>query len=51
VAGRAFGELDLKVPGNALIQDIELAKGCRRQGALCRHVRHPKPVDMRRPAD
>ncbi len=26
VAGRAFGELDPKLPGNALIQDIELAK-------------------------
>jgi hypothetical protein len=25
VAGRAFGELDPKLPGNALIQDIELA--------------------------
>ena len=26
VAGRAFGELDLKLPQNAIIQDIELAK-------------------------
>jgi hypothetical protein len=26
VAGRAFGELDPKLPGNAIIQDIELAK-------------------------
>ena len=26
IAGRAFGELDPKHPGNALIQDIELAK-------------------------
>ncbi len=26
VAGRAFGELDPKLPGNALIQDIELGK-------------------------
>ena len=26
VAGRAFGELDPRLPGNALIQDIELAK-------------------------
>ncbi len=26
LAGRAFGELDPKLPGNAIIQDIELAK-------------------------
>jgi hypothetical protein len=26
IAGRAFGELDPRAPGNALIQDIELAK-------------------------
>ena len=26
MAGRAFGELDPKLPGNAIIQDIELAK-------------------------
>jgi Alpha/beta hydrolase domain len=26
VSGRAFGELDPKLPGNAIIQDIELAK-------------------------
>ena len=26
VAGRAFGELDPKLPANAIIQDIELAK-------------------------
>ena len=26
VAGRAFGELDPKLPGNSIIQDIELAK-------------------------
>ena len=26
VAGRAFGELDAKLPGNTLIQDIELAR-------------------------
>ena len=26
VAGRAFGELDTKLPGNAIVQDIELAK-------------------------
>ena len=26
IAGRAFGELDPKLPVNALIQDIELAK-------------------------
>ena len=26
VAGRAFGELDPKLPGNAIIQDIQLAK-------------------------
>ena len=42
VAGRAFGELDPKLPGNAIIQDIELGQGRRRQGALCRHVRDPE---------
>ena len=26
VAGRAFGELDPQLPGNALIQDLQLAK-------------------------
>ena len=26
IAGRAFGELDPRAPGNAIIQDIELCK-------------------------
>ncbi len=37
IAGRAFGELDPALRRNAIIQDIELAQGRRRQGALRRH--------------
>ena len=46
VAGRAFGELDPKHPGNALIQDIELAKD---NDGKVRYVSSfviYKPVDM-----
>lgn len=48
VAGRAFGELDPKLPGNALIQDIELAKD---QDGKARYVASfviYKPVDISR---
>jgi len=48
VAGRAFGELDPKLPGNALIQDIELA---REPDGKVRYVASfviYKPVDMRK---
>jgi hypothetical protein len=46
IAGRAFGELDPTLPGNAIIQDIELAKDA---GGLVRYVASfviYKPVDM-----
>jgi Alpha/beta hydrolase domain len=48
LAGRAFGELDPKLPGNAIIQDIELAKDA---DGLVRYVASfliVKPVDMKR---
>jgi len=48
IAGRAFGELDPKLPGNAIIQDIELAKDA---DGLVRYVTSfmiLKPVDMKR---
>ncbi|MEO7642437.1 MAG: alpha/beta hydrolase domain-containing protein, partial [Ramlibacter sp.] len=48
LAGRAFGELDPKLPGNALIQDIELGKDA--DGKL-RYVATfvlTKPVDLKR---
>ena len=48
VAGRAFGELDPSLPGNAIIQDIQLAKD--RDGKV-RYVATfllVKPVDMKR---
>jgi len=48
IAGRAFGELDPKLPGNAIIQDIELAKDA---DGLVRYVATfhiVKPVDMKR---
>ena len=48
IAGRAFGELDPKLPGNAIIQDIELAKDV---DGLVRYVTSfmiLKPVDMKR---
>jgi hypothetical protein len=48
VAGRAFGVLDPKLAGNALIQDIELAKDA---DGLVRYMASfviYKPVDMKR---
>ncbi len=47
VAGRAFGELDPKLPGNAIIQDIELAKD---KDGKVRYVASfviYKPVDLK----
>jgi len=47
IAGRAFGELDPKLPQNALIQDIELAKD---QDGKVRYVASfviHKPVDLK----
>ena len=48
VAGRAFGELDPKHPGNALIQDIELAKDADGKVRYVASFVIYKPVDMRR---
>ena len=48
IAGRAFGELDPKLAGNAIIQDIELAKD---KDGKVRYVASFvifKPVDMRK---
>ena len=48
IAGRAFGELDPRLPGNAIIQDIELGKDA--DGKL-RYVATFvifKPIDMKR---
>jgi hypothetical protein len=47
VAGRAFGELDAKAPGNALIQDIELAKDADGKVRYVATFMLTKPVDMR----
>ena len=46
VAGRAFGELDPKLPGNALIQDIELAKDADGKARYIASFVIYKPVDM-----
>ena len=46
VAGRAFGELDPKVPSNALIQDIELAKDADGKARYVASFVIYKPVDM-----
>jgi hypothetical protein len=47
VAGRAFGEIDPKLPGNALIQDIELGKdGDGKVRYVASFVIY-KPVDLR----
>ena len=48
VAGRAFGELDPKLPVNALIQDIELAKDADGKVRYVATFVINKPVDMRR---
>lgn len=46
VTGRAFGELDPKLPGNALIQDIELAKDADGKVRYVASFVLTKPVDM-----
>ena len=48
VAGRAFGELDPKLPGNAIIQDIELAKDADGKVRYVATFLIRKPVDMSR---
>jgi hypothetical protein len=48
VAGRAFGELDPKLPGNAIIQDIELAKDADGKVRYVASFLIYKPVDMSR---
>ncbi len=47
VAGRAFGELDPKLPGNALIQDIEGAKDADGKLRYVATFLLVKPVDMK----
>lgn len=46
VAGRAFGELDPKLPGNAIIQDIQLAKDADGKVRYVASFVIYKPVDM-----
>ena len=46
VAGRVFGELDPKLPGNAIIQDIELAKDADGKVRYVASFVIYKPVDM-----
>jgi len=46
VAGRAFGELDPKLQGNAIIQDIELAKDADGKVRYVASFVIYKPVDM-----
>jgi hypothetical protein len=48
VAGRAFGELDPKLPGNAIIQDIELAKDADGKVRYVASFLIYKPVDLGR---
>ena len=48
VAGRAFGELDPRLTGNALIQDIELAKDADGKVRYVATFLILKPVDMKR---
>ena len=48
VAGRAFGELDPKHPGNAIIQDIQLAKDADGKVRYVASFVIYKPVDMTR---
>jgi len=47
VAGRAFGELDPKLPGNALIQDIDLAGDADGKVRYVASFLIFKPVDLR----
>ena len=46
VAGRAFGELEPKLPGNAIIQDIELAKDADGKARYVASFLISKPVDL-----
>ncbi len=46
IAGRAFGELDPKLPGNAIIQDIDLAKEADGKVRYMASFVIYKPVDM-----
>jgi Alpha/beta hydrolase domain len=46
VAGRAFGELDPRLPGNAIIQDIELGKDADGKARYVASFVIYKPVDM-----
>jgi Alpha/beta hydrolase domain len=48
VAGRAFGELDPRLPGNAIIQDISLAKDADGRVRYVVTFLILKPVDMQR---
>jgi hypothetical protein len=48
IAGRAFGELDPRLPGNAIIQDIELAKDADGKVRYVASFLILKPVDMKR---
>src|SRR5436190_20059683 len=48
ISGRAFGELDPKLPGNAIIQDIELAKDADGKVRYVASFVIYKPVDMSR---
>lgn len=47
IAGRAFGELDAKLPANAIIQDIELAKDADGKVRYMASFVLYKPLDMR----
>jgi hypothetical protein len=47
IAGRAFGELDPKLPGNAIIQDIELAKDTDGKVRYVASFVIYKPVDLK----
>lgn len=47
IAGRAFGELDAKLPANAIIQDIELARDADGKVRYMASFVLYKPVDMR----
>lgn len=47
VAGRAFGELDPELPGNTIIQDIELAKDADGKARYVATFVLTKPVDLK----
>ena len=48
IAGRAFGELDPKLPGNSIIQDIELAKDADGKVRYVATFLIYKPMDLSR---